>query len=291
MSAPPAPSTAIRGIALMVPAMFLLALMNATTKMLGQTHHVAQVVFVRNVFVMIPVAIMVWRLGSGVETLKPVNFGGQALRATFQLLAAMFIATSMILMPLAEAESLFFAAPLFVAFLSLPLLGERVGWRRRAAIVVGFVGVLIMLRPTPELIRAVAFFGVAAALFIALRDIWTRRLRTTDSMPAIMFWSELCVIIGSAPLAVWFWQPMGVEHLMLAATGGLLLGCAQLAMVVAYVSAEVATVAPFCYSAILWSTLAGFTFFGELPDLWVLAGAAVVIACGFYILQRAARRG
>lgn len=291
MSAAEIRAASIKGISLMVLAMFLLALMNAATKMLGQTHHVAQVVFVRNFFVMIPVAVMVWYSGGGLASLRPVDVTGQALRAGFQLMAAMFIATSMILMPIAEAESLFFAAPLFVAFLSMPLLGERVGWRRRTAILVGFLGVLIMLRPTPELIRPVAFFGVAAAVFIALRDIWTRRLRRTDSMSAIMFWSELGVIVGAAPVALWVWQPMDLQHLLLAAAGGLLLGCAQLAMVVAYVTAEVATVAPFRYSAIIWSTLAGFAFFGELPDLWVIAGAAVVIASGLYLLHRETRRG
>lgn len=284
-------AAALRGIALMVLAMFLLALMNAATKMLGQSHHVAQVVFVRNFFVMIPVALLVWHSGGGIASLRPVDRIGQAMRAGFQLLAATFIATSMILMPIAEAESLFFAAPLFVAVLSMPLLGERVGWRRGLAIAVGFLGVLIMLRPTPELIEPVAFFGVAAAVFIALRDIWTRRLRATDSMSAIMFWSELGVIVGAAPFAAWVWQPMEMEHLLLAAAGGLLLGTAQLSMVIAYTSAEVATVAPFRYSAIIWSTLAGFAFFGELPDLWVIAGAAVVIASGLYLLHRETRRG
>ena len=291
MNAPLPQSAAIKGITLMVLAMFLLALMNATTKMFGQSHHVSQVVFVRNFFVMIPVAVMVWRSGAGIAGLRPNNVSDQILRALFQLLAATFIATSMILMPIAEAESLFFAAPLFVAVLSMPLLGERVGWRRGLAISVGFLGVLIMLRPTPDLIQPVAFFGVTAAVFIALRDIWTRRLRTTDSMAAIMFWSELGVIVGAAPFALWFWQPMELEHLLLAAAGGLLLGCAQMAMVVAYTTAEVATVAPFRYSAIIWSTLAGFAFFGELPDLWVIAGATVVIASGLYLLHRETRRG
>ena len=279
-----------KGISLMVLSMFLLAVTSVITKMLGQSHHVSQIVLIRNIFVMLPVGLMVWRYG-GLASLKPQNITGQILRSFFQLMAATLIAASFILLPLAEADSLLFAAPLFVAFLAGPLLGERVGWRRRAAVFVGFGGVIVILRPTPELIQLVSLTGVAAALFICLRDIWTRRLRRTESTNAIMFWSELGVIVGAAPVAAWFWLPMTAYDLALMAASGVLLGVAQFTMTVAYVSAEVATVAPFRYSAIIWSVIFGYMFFGHIPDVWVITGVTIVIASGLYILHRESSGG
>ena len=150
---------------------------------------------------------------------------------------------------------------------------------------------IVILRPTPELIQLVSLTGVAAALFICLRDIWTRRLRRTESTNAIMFWSELGVIVGAAPVAAWFWLPMTAYDLALMAASGVLLGVAQFTMTVAYVSAEVATVAPFRYSAIIWSVIFGYMFFGHIPDVWVITGVTIVIASGLYILHRESSGG
>ena len=198
---------ATKGILLMVLAMFFISVMGVATKTAGISHPIMQVVFVRNFFVLALVLVMVWRQG-GMASLKVNDRKGVGLRAFFQFGAATFISTTVILLPLADAEALFFAAPLIIAFLSMHFLGERVGWRRKTAIFVGFIGVIVMLRPTPEMIQPVALFGVVASLFIALRDIWTRKLREGETANAIMFWSELGVIVGSLPFALYVWQPL-----------------------------------------------------------------------------------
>ena len=180
---------ATKGILLMVLAMFFISVMGVATKTAGISHPIMQVVFVRNFFVLALVLVMVWRKG-GTASLKVNDRKGVGLRAFFQFGSATFIATTVILLPLADAEALFFAAPLIIAFLSLHFLGERVGWRRKTAIFVGFIGVIVMLRPTPDLIQPVALFGVVASVFIALRDIWTRKLREGETANAIMFWSD-----------------------------------------------------------------------------------------------------
>ena len=284
-SAPSGMSKSTKGILLMVLAMFFISIMAVGTKWVGASYPVLQIVFIRNIFVLALVLCMVWRKG-GIDSLVVQNRKGVALRAVFQFGAAYFIATTIIFLPLADAESLFFAAPLIIAFLSPHILGERVGWRRKTAIFCGFFGVIIMLRPTPDLIQPLAFFGVAAAVFIALRDIWTRKLREGETANAIMFWSELGVLIGSFPLALYFWQPLTANDLAIMAFAGIFLGAAQFTMALAFLTAEAATVAPFRYTVIILTTLFGYLFFGDIPDTFVIVGVAIVVASGLYILHR-----
>ena len=288
-SAPSGMSNATKGILLMVLAMFFISIMAVGTKWVGSSYPVLQIVFIRNIFVLALVLCMVWRKG-GINSLVVQNRKGIALRALFQFGAAYFIATTIIFLPLADAESLFFAAPLIIAFLSPHILGENVGWRRKSAIFCGFIGVIIMLRPTPDLIQPLAFFGVAAAVFIALRDIWTRKLRQGETANAIMFWSELGVLIGSFPLALYFWQPLMTNDLAIMAFAGIFLGAAQFTMALAFITAEAATVAPFRYTVIILTTLFGYLFFGDIPDIFVIVGVAIVIASGLYILHRESQR-
>jgi len=294
MNAPPTGSSqemsqATKGILLMVLAMFFISIMAVATKWIGASYPVLQIIFIRNIFVLTLVLIVVWRKG-GTESLRVNDRKGIALRALFQFGAAYFIATTIIFLPLADAESLFFAAPLIIAFLSPIILGERVGWRRKTAIFCGFIGVIIMLRPTLDLIQPLAFFGVAAAVFIALRDIWTRKLREGETANAIMFWSELGVLIGSFPLAIYFWQPITSNALAIMAFAGIFLGAAQFVMALAFLTAEAATVAPFRYTVIILTTLFGYLFFGDIPDAFVIIGVTIVIISGLYILQRESQR-
>ena len=278
-------SKSTKGILLMVLAMFFISIMAVGTKWVGASYPVLQIVFIRNIFVLALVLCMVWRKG-GINSLVVQNRKGVAFRAVFQFGAAYFIATTIIFLPLADAESLFFAAPLIIAFLSPHILGERVGWRRKSAIFCGFIGVIIMLRPTPDLIQPLAFCGVAAAVFIALRDIWTRKLREGETANAIMFWSELGVLTGSFPLALYFWQPLTANDLAIMAFAGIFLGAAQFTMALAFLTAEAATVAPFRYTVIILTTLFGYLFFGDIPDTFVIVGVAIVVASGLYILHR-----
>ena len=280
---------ATKGILLMILAMFFISVMGVGTKWVGIIYPIMQVVFVRNFFVLAVVLIMVLAKGE-TKRLRVNDRKGVGLRAFFQFGAATFISTTVILLPLADAEALFFAAPLIIAFVSYHFLGEKVGWRRKTAILIGFLGVIIMLRPTPELIQPVALFGVVAAVFIALRDIWTRKLRESENAYAIMFWSELGVIGGSLPIALYVWQPLTLPNLRIIAFAGIFLGAAQFVMAVAFLSAEAATVAPFRYTVILLTTLFGYLFFGDIPDVYVIVGVSIVMASGLYILRREAQR-
>ncbi len=290
MSATTATSDApLKGIAFMVLAMFLLITSDAFTKWLGGDYSAWQIISIRSIFVLLIVCLIVWRRG-GIPTLKVRNAGGQAIRAGCYVMTTMLIAISMILLPLADAEAMLFASPLFITALAAPLLAERVGWRRWAAVPVGFTGMLVMLRPTPDAIQVLALIPLAAAAFSAVRDILSRKLSVTESTNSIMFWSSLTVVVVTAMVAPFVWRPLAWGDLGLMAIAGTLVGSAHYLMVEAYRAAEAALVSPFKYSGLIWAVIFGFVIWGDIPDLWIITGGALVVASGLYIVHRETMR-
>ena len=272
----------------MVAGFALLTLNDAVLKWLTASYPTGQIVFMRSIFVMILVGIIAWRFG-GVRTLRVVNLRGQLLRAGTMTVATLLFVTSLRLMPLADAIAIAFAAPLFVTVLAGPLLGEHVGWRRWAAVLVGFVGVLVMFRPTGEAVRLVALLPLCVALASAFKDIVTRRIAATESSVAILFITTLALASVGLVTLVFGWRAITLFDLGLFAIGGFLLGGAQYLTIEAFRYAEAAVVSPFEYSAVLWAMLYGFLIWGDVPDRWIIAGSAIVIGSGLYILHRESR--
>lgn len=277
-----------RGIAYMALAMLLLTIGDALTKWVGSHLPVGQVVFFRALFIFIPTFAIVATSG-GLATLRVRDRRGVGIRALFYTCATALISTSMILLPLADAVALLFAGPLFVTALATPMLGEYVGWRRWTAVCVGFAGVLIMLRPTPDAIQMIAIVPIVAALFSALRDVTTRRISATETSNAIMFWSNTVLLCVSAGSAAFGWKPMTFADLWQLALMGTIVGIAHWVMIEAYRLGEAAVVSPFKYTGIVWGALLGYLFWGTVPDAFILAGGALVVASGLYILHRETR--
>lgn len=282
------PGAPVRGIAYMVLAMFLLTVGDALTKWVGSSLPVGQIVFFRALFIYIPTAVIVFTSG-GLGTLRVQDRKGVAIRAVFYVCATALISTSMILLPLADAVSLLFVGPLFVTALATPMLGERVGWRRWAAVLVGFAGVVIMVRPTPDAIQLVALVPIVAALFSAIRDVTTRRISATESSTAIMFWSNALLLVAAACSAPFGWQPMTFDDVWQLALMGIIVGIAHWVMIEAYRLGEAALVSPFKYTGIVWGALFGYLVWNTVPDAFILSGGALVVASGLYILHRETR--
>ncbi|MEC8173539.1 MAG: DMT family transporter, partial [Pseudomonadota bacterium] len=177
------------GILWMLVAMGLLVLSNGTTKWISTEYSAGQIMIFRSLFALLFLVPMVWR-GGGLSSLRITSWRNQTLRSFFHTMTAILIVTSVIILPLADVEALLFSTILFTVLLSGTLLGEKVGWHRLTAVVFGFVGVIIMLRPTPELLQPAACLSIAAALFSALRDIWARRMRETETANAMMMCAE-----------------------------------------------------------------------------------------------------
>ena len=274
--------------------MGLLVLSNGTTKWISTEYSAGQIMIFRSLFALLFLVPMVLR-GGGLSSLRITSWRNQTLRSFFHTMTAILIVTSVIILPLADVEALLFSTILFTVLLSGTLLGEKVGWHRLTAVVFGFVGVIIMLRPTPELLQPAACLSIAAALFSALRDIWARRMRETETANAMMMCAEtmilvVCVFAACSGLAIAEWRSVSTNAFFLMALNGFIFGGAQYAMILAFQNGEAAVVAPFRYSAAIWAVSFGYLMFGDLPDWFVVVGGTIVIASGLYILHRETRR-
>lgn len=196
---------------------------------------------------------------------------------------------------LADSYAVAAAAPLLMTLLAIPMLGERLGWRRWTSCLVGFGGVLFMLQPGGELWRWEAGVLLVAVAGMAVSRIWTRTLASTDTPAAIAFWlMAMHIPVGLALLPVEaLWPPGGAPALFPSAGLVLLLlffgvanALAHMLFARAFALARVASLAPLEYTPLLWGLVLGFLVFAELPAWTTLAGAAVVVAAGLYNLHR-----
>jgi drug/metabolite transporter (DMT)-like permease len=269
----------------MVIGMALLTLNNAFLKTLTGDYPPGQLIALRAAFVFIPIALIAWRSG-GLGTLRIYNLRGQSIRAGFLVMTQFLMVTSLALLPLADVTALSFSGPLVITALAGPMLGESVGWRRWSAVVVGFLGVLIMVRPDPDIFRAAALLPLLAASSGALRDLVTRRISTGESSIAILCFSTSAVLLAGMVSLLFDSAPLDVNDLPVLALAGCLQGAAHFVLIEAFRHGEAAVIAPFKYTALPWAALLGFLIFGQVPDAWIIVGALPVICSGLYILHR-----
>ena len=272
----------------MAMSLFVFTLSDAISKWLTQGYPIGEIIFVRCFFMYAPIAIMMWRRGER-PSFKVRSWEWHIVRAGLFAASSFLIVASVKLLPLAEAVALLHAAPLMITALAYPLLGERVGWRRWASVAVGFAGVLIMTRPAGETFQIAVLAPIAAAAAIAIRDVVTRRMSRHESTNVILTWSIAGLLIVSGATLPFAWEtPTAVDFFLMAASG-VLLGAAHYLMIEAYRLAEVALVSPFKYTSIVWGAILGYLIWGDLPDAWVIAGAALVVGSGLFVMYRETR--
>lgn len=285
---PAGSSTASRAIGLMLLAVFLFAVMDAMIKWQGAVYPVLQIVFFRSAFGLL-------------ISIGPVLHDGRRLLATkhpwlhlarallgFGALFCFFEA--FVRMRFADVYAISFASPLFITALSVPFLGEQVGWRRWTAVGVGLAGVLLMIRPGAGVFEAAALIALAGTLCYALAMILVRRLARTDSNIAIVFYFGIMATFLSGLTLPFVWMTPTWEDFFWLALIGVIGGAAQLILTQSFRLAPVSLLTPFEYVAMVWAVLFGWMFWNELPDPYFYAGAPLVIAAGLYILHRETRR-
>jgi drug/metabolite transporter (DMT)-like permease len=291
--APPDPAALARarrrGIILVVIATFTFALSAACAKAIGNAIPVAEVILFRNLFA-IPALLPVVLAAGGWAALRTRNPMSHAARTVFGMMGMVGAFYGYVHLPLTTVTALGFTMPLFLTVLSVPLLGEKVGWRRGLAVLVGFLGVLMMVRPGGE---GMSGEGLAVTLCLlgsvgwALAMITIRRMgEAGESAVAIVFWFAVgsAVLAGIASIPVWVW-PNAWQWALLAGIG-LISALAQVLMTDAYRSGETTLLAPFEYAGIVWTTALGAFIWAELPDGWDFAGIAVLVGAGLYIWHR-----
>jgi drug/metabolite transporter (DMT)-like permease len=190
-------------------------------------------------------------------------------------------------LPLTVTGSIAFTMPLILCLLSIPLLGEKVGWRRWLAICVGFVGVLIIVRPGSDAFHPAVFLSLSGAVFFALYMLLTRKLAGVDSTTTQQFYAALVATIAIAPVALagWMWPARPVDWIAF-----LLIGVAALVghqfVTVAHRFAPASVLAPFGYFQIIFMTTSSWLIFSQPPTVWIFLGAPIVITSGLYIWLR-----
>ncbi len=269
----------------MVLSVLLFAGMDALVKWVAARHPVGQIIFFRNVFAFIPIMLFLPSAG-GLVALRTRRPGAHFLRALAGIGAMVCVFGAFSLMPLADAVAILQAGPIFLTALSVPLLGERVGIRRWSAVAVGFAGVLVMTRPGAGVFDLAALLAVGGAMLYALAMISIRRLSATERPLTIVFYFTLCAAIAGSLSLPFQWVTPAPLDLAFLISIGLIGGFAQFAMTQAFRLAPVATIAPYEYAALVFAMMFGYLIWGDVPDAWLLIGAAIVVASGLYILHR-----
>ena len=273
------------GIALMLTGIAGFAVMDALIKWLTADYSIVQVAALRSWFGL-PLLCLVALRGGGVALLKtqrPLVHGGRFL-LVLGLSLSFFWALSQ--MKLVDAIAITFAAPIFITALSVPLLRETVGPHRWVAVGAGFVGVLVMLRPGLGVFQLAALSALASVVFYALLMITTRAFKRSESIAALMLYPQLGMSFIGILAVPFVWVTPSLADLGLFAVAGMFGSVGVMCITQAFRLAPAAVVTPFEYSALLWATLLGFLLWGDLPDPVTLAGAAIVVACGLYIIYR-----
>jgi drug/metabolite transporter (DMT)-like permease len=270
----------------MVIASGLLTVNDAMVKWLTQTYPVGQVMSLRGVFVIV-IVIASAVVRRRVSELRVSNWRLQITRGALMSISTFLFVTALALMPIADAIAIAFAGPVIATALAALMLKEPVGWRRWSAIAVGFAGVVVMLRPAPDLIRLVAVVPLLAAIMGAFRDIVTRKMGTGgESTAAIMLVSTSIVAVAGLFTIPAGWAPVAVADLGLYLASALLVALAQGLMIESFRLGEVGLVGPFKYTSLVWAVLLGLLVWNDLPDAWTWIGSALVVGSGLYIWRR-----
>jgi drug/metabolite transporter (DMT)-like permease len=271
----------------MTAAAFFFSIMNYLVRLAGQELNPIEVAFFRNFFALL--FMLPWLMRVGRSGLATKRFSGHVWRALFGMGAMFCWFYSVTLMPLAEAVSLNFTVPLFATAGAALILGEVVRARRWTATAVGFLGVLVILRPGFTEITWVIGLPILAAAFMACATLCVKSLSETEAPNTIVLYMNLLLTPLSLLPALFVWQWPSVTTLVYVALLGLLAATAHISLTRAYAVADASAVLPLDYMRLPFVAGIAFLAFGEVPDLWTWVGAGIIAASTLYIAHREMR--
>jgi len=255
-------------------------------KALLASYSLEQFVFLRSL-IGLTIFILIGRQFGGLRSLITAKWRWHLLRTLLAVGAMFGFFYGLARMPLVDALTLGFTAPLMVTALSVPMLGEHVGWRRWIAVTIGFVGVLIILRPGGGEVSVASIAVLFAAFCYACMAITSRRLSTTESSYALSVYVIAGpMIVSLVLLGGGSWQVPDLNGWILFAAAGACSVIAWIGIIGGYRRASPAMLAPFEYTALIGGAIAGYVIWNEVPDRWVVVGATVIIASGLFVVYR-----
>jgi drug/metabolite transporter (DMT)-like permease len=255
-------------------------------KIIAQRYPLGEVITVRGVIASLMVAVILVVSGD----LRAVRFAGNRLLVFRTLLdgAAMVMFTSALIhMPLAELSAINLVSPLIITALAVIFFREEVGWRRWTAITIGFVGTLFIVKPTPAAFNAWALLGIACSFCGASRDVVTRRLDIGIPTALISLMAAASsAIIGAIMGQFEAWRPMPLADVGVLTISATFVAIGYFLIVIAFRGVDVAAIAPFRYTLLIWAGICGYLAFGEVPDRFAIFGSALIVGSGLYALHR-----
>jgi drug/metabolite transporter (DMT)-like permease len=290
VSSPPSDSperrAALAGIGLMVAGIFLFAVNDALGKWLVATYSVGQVLLIRSIAALVLLAPFIWRdRATFAAAPRP---GMQALRAALATAEVACFYWAVSYLPLADVMAYYLAGPIFVTAIAGAFLGESVGWRRWTAVAVGFLGVILCLRPGTAMLSWPALIALAGSFTFSLSMIATRTLRGTSDTVLVTTQTLAALVFGAA-LAPLNWVALTPRDGVLLALLGMVAMVAHVCVNRSLKLAPASIVVPYQYTTIVWAVLFGYLVFGDVPDAWMLSGAAIIIGAGLFIFLRERR--
>jgi drug/metabolite transporter (DMT)-like permease len=297
-----------KGVLFVIAGVSVFLLQDVAIKWMSPNYPMYEIVFVRSL-VAIPPILLIARLEGGLSLLRTRRPWMHLLRSSVMLMAYTTYYLALAALPLADTVALFFSGPLFVTALSVPFLGETVRLDRWLAVLVGFLGVMIMLRPGAGMVDPAAFLPILAAFSYAIVAIVTRRLGTTEAGSSMAFYSTVVYLMAGGVLGAalgdrtWAggghaslqfllrpWVLPSGPDLALMGLCGVVAAFGLYALSQAYRVARVSTVAPFEYTGLPMAVLWGYVFWKDLPDGYTITGAVLVVGAGLYVLRQEAVR-
>ena len=277
-------SAALAGIGFMLIAVFLFALNSAAGKWLVARYPVGEFMLIRSSFTLLFLSPFIWHAGRAAFANVP-RPRLQVLRVVLSALEVAMFFWAVSYLPLADTTTFYLAGPIYVTALSVLLLRERVGWRRWTAVLIGFTGVVIALRPSSSSFTLPALIALCGSVTYALVMITTRMLRQTNDVMLMTAYFIGAVAFGLATVPFGWVTPTGYDLLFLAGVGVSNI-VAQFCVIRSLKLASASVVVPYQYTLIVWSIVFGWLMFAELPDIYTVAGAAIIVAAGLYIFWR-----
>jgi len=275
----------LRGIALTVFAMACFGAMDGISKHLV-THHPAPLVLWLRHLAALPLVLLVLGPAGVRRNLRSTRPWLQIGRTALLVVEMGIVLLCFRALPLADVHAVLAATPLIVTALSVPLLGERVGWRRWTAVAVGFSGVLVIIRPGFAEVHPALLLAALAALMYALYNILTRLAGTADPPETSFLWQTVVAACLLSLVGPFFWEPLTPFEWVLLGGLATLGATGHYCLVRALAHAPAVVIQPFSYTMLVWAVVIGYLVFGDLPDRWTVTGALVVVGAGCYAAWR-----
>ena len=274
------------GIILALMTVFIFAAQDGITKVLVQNYAPPQIIMVRFwAFALFAVIFAAMRGGLGAAARSKAP-GLQIFRSVLLIVQMMIFAFGLRFMGLADAHALFATYPLIATALAAPILGEHVGWRRLMAVGIGFAGALVIIRPGLTVFDPAGFIQLTAALGFAFYSLLTRKASFHDNFATSILYLGIFGAIAATAIGLPLWKTPDGEAMILMAILSVTGIIGHLFLIKALEHAPATLLQPFNYTSLVWASLIGFAIFGEIPDSWTVAGAAIIVGAGGYVVWR-----